>query len=145
MTEKKYKQRIIPEVTIPVEWKALRAAELRHVVFDYLVDHFNNMEVTNEHVHILIHIQKRAIRKTAFGEAMYGKKAAASLVLPILLQHAAYNNWGAPKPNDPDELLGYFNFKAKCKIDGKMETLRIAVRLYQDGKFYYNLEVNKKK
>lgn len=75
---------------------------------------------------------------------MYMKKAAASLILPDIIRHATYNNFGSRKEDDPPTIIGYLNFKCKCTIDGKNECLRLAVQFQKGGKFYYNVEVNKK-
>ena len=141
----KYKQNIIPSVVTPTEWSKMKASDLRKAVFNYMVDNFNGEDVKNESLQIIIRIRKKSLQKTAFGEAMYGKKAATVQILPKLLRYAEYNNWGDRKATDPATLIGYLNFKVKCYIDGTLENLRIAVRLYKDGKFYYNIEVNKRR
>ena len=74
---------------------------------------------------------------------MYIKKAAAVLILPQLIRHATYNNFGKRKISDPQNIVGYLNFKCKCIIDGKKECIRLAVRQQTDGSFFYNIEVNK--
>lgn len=55
-----------------------------------------------------------------------------------------YNNFGEAKITDSPNVIGYLNFKCKCVIDGKTECLRIAVQMQKGGKFYYDIEVNKK-
>lgn len=75
---------------------------------------------------------------------MYLYKAVAVKVLPEIIAYAEFSNYGAPKQTDPVELLGYFNFKAKVKVDGMLKHLRIATLFYEKtGKLFYNLEVNK--
>ncbi len=47
--------------------------------------------------------------------------------------------------NDGPNIIGYLNFKCKCMIDGKKENVRLAVQFQKGGKYYYNIEINKKK
>lgn len=53
-----------------------------------------------------------------------------------------YNNFGNPKEKDSPEIIGYLNFKGRCKIDSKTVNVRIAVQIQKQAKFYYNIEVN---
>ena len=76
------------------------------------------------------------------GEAMYNKKAEVIRVLPDIIKYALYNNFGNRKDSDPKEVLGFLNFKGMCIIDGKKETLRIAVQYRRESKYYYNVEIN---
>lgn len=140
----KYVQKYIPSVTTPSAWKALSASQLRKAVANCMMK-FRDLSVKNLDRNIDIVINKKAIGKTAYGEAIYGKKAAAAQVLPELLKYAKYNNWGERKAGDPEDLIGFMNFKAKCKIDGKIESVRLAVHFYKDGYFYYNIEISTKK
>ena len=66
-------------------------------------------------------------------------------MLPDLIKYAEYNNWGNPKATDGPNIIGYLNFKCKCMIDGKKENIRLAVQFQKGGKYYYNIEINKKK
>ena len=65
--------------------------------------------------------------------------------LERLIEVAEYNNLGRRKDTDKETVLGYLNFKAKVKIDTKVENVRISVLLKKNGKAYYNHEVNIKK
>lgn len=99
--------------------------------------------MVNRDTGLTIRITMASGRKTAYGEAMYSKKAEVVRILPDLIEHAIYNNFGQRKQGDNKDILGYLNFKAKCILDGKVEHLRIAVQFQKGGKFYYNVEVNK--
>lgn len=101
--------------------------------------------VTNLHIGIRIELKVSGGKKTINGEALYGKKVAIIKALPALLEHAQYNNFGSPKKGDPQGLIGYYNFKAYVIIDKKKECVRLAVRAFKNGTFYYSVEVNKKK
>ena len=76
------------------------------------------------------------------GEAMYQSKAEIIRILPELVKYALYNNFGHSKETDSPEVIGYLNFKGRCKIDGKTENVRIVVQFQKQAKFYYNIEVN---
>jgi len=64
--------------------------------------------------------------------------------LPKIIEIAKYNNFGNRKSTDSKEIIGYFNFKSKFYLDGNLEHVRLTIRLQKDGKYYYNLEINKK-
>ena len=145
MKAKKYKQAVIPNAETPEEWKGLKLQQLRTIIFKRIRSEYSGMVVTNLDTRLPIIISVTSARKTAFGEAIYYKKAASVLVLPDIIKYAKYNNWGAPKPTDGPNIIGYLNFKCKCNIDGKHENVRLAVQFQKGGKYYYNIEINKKK
>jgi hypothetical protein len=74
---------------------------------------------------------------------MYSKKAAVAMCLPELLKYSEYNNFGNRKESDSETVIGYLNFKGKCFIDGKKETVHLVVQFHKGGKFHYSIEVNK--
>ena len=49
------------------------------------------------------------------------------------------------KETDNKSIIGYLNYKCFVIIDNKKECLRVAIKFQNDGKFYYNIEVNKEK
>ena len=73
---------------------------------------------------------------------MYLEKAETVKMILDLVRVAKYNNWGSPKITDKKYVVGYLNFKAKGKIDGKVFNFRIAIQLRKDGNLYYNHEIN---
>ena len=129
-------------INIESQWEDLTISQLRKTVQQYFKENLKGVTVVNDETRIPISITVSSAKKTAFGEAMYHKKAEVIRVLPLLLKSAHYNNFGQRKPLDSPEILGYLNFKNKCYIDGKLEHVRIAVRFQKGGKFYYNVEVN---
>jgi hypothetical protein len=141
---KKYKQEIIPSVSIPKEWKTKTIAELREITFKKLKE-LSGKTVVNKHLKIKIEISVSGLKKTTHGSAMYSKKAALVFCLIDLLRNAEYNNWGDRKDKDAAVIIGYLNFKAKCFIDNKPENIHLVVQVQNTGKFHYTLEVNKKK
>lgn len=83
-------------------------------------------------------------RKTSHGGAMYHKKAESIRALPEIIKIAKYNNFGQRKTTDSEAVIGYFNFKSKFYLDGELKHIRLTIQLQKDGKFHYNIEVNKK-
>ena len=139
--EKNMKQfEFVPE--IQSELGNLTKMELRRYVLDYYKNNLKGKEIINDDTGITIHFSMTAGRKTAMGEAMYQKKAEMVRVLPELVKYALYNNFGKRKPDESEDIIGYLNFKVRCKLDGKTENVRIAVQFQRSAKFYYNIEVN---
>lgn len=103
------------------------------------------MTIINIDTGLPITISVTSARKTAFGEAIYFKKVAATLMLPELIKYAEYNNWGNPKETDGPNIIGYLNFKCKCMIDGKKENVRLAVQFQKGGKYYSISKSTKRK
>lgn len=140
----KYIQKVIPEAKTPEEWNNLPASKLRLKLFDYLRKNYSGYTFINKDLNIPITVSVKSCRKTAYGEAMYIKKAASVLILKEIVQNAKYNNFGERKDNDSPSVIGYLNFKCKCVIDGQKECVRLSIQFQKGGKFYYNIEVNKK-
>jgi hypothetical protein len=145
MKNKRYKQAVIPKADLPNEWKGIKLHELKNIIFNHIRSSYSGMVIQNLDTGLPITISVTSARKTAYGEAIYFKKAAAILVLPEIIKHAQYNNWGSPKSTDGPNIIGYLNFKCKCLIDGSKENIRLAVQFQKGGKYYYNIEVNMKK
>ena len=145
MNNKRYKQTIIPKADLPEEWKGITLHQLKTLIFSHIKSNYSGMVIQNLDTRLPIIISVTSARKTAYGEAVYFKKAAAILVLPEIIKYAQYNNWGSPKATDGSNIIGYLNFKCKCLIDGKKENIRLAVQFQKGGKYYYNIEVNIKK
>ena len=141
---RKYRQIVIPSVDTPKEWGQIKLQQLRKIILDMIRKEYAGRIITNIDTKLPIRISVTSARKTALGEAIYFKKVAAVLILPDLIKYARYNNWGEAKQNDGPNILGYLNFKCKCLIDGRKECVRIAVQFQKGGKYYYNVEVNKK-
>ncbi|MDR3132698.1 MAG: hypothetical protein LBU42_01575 [Prevotellaceae bacterium] len=139
---KKYKQTIIPE-TSTKEWRGMSAFATRKKMFDYYSTHYSGTKkVRNQSLNILIAFDRIGAKKTSFGGHIYPKKACLVEVLDDLLRYAEYNNWGERKASDTSNVVGFFNFKAKVYIDGKMEYVHLVVILRNDASFHYSLEIN---
>lgn len=141
MSKSKKIFKVIPETTSI--YHGLKLSELRKVVLEYYNKNLKDREVFNEDLKITIRFSMSSGRKTVMGEAMYYKKAEIMKILPEIVQYALYNNYGERKETDNPSVIGYLNFKGKCKLDGKIENIRLAVQFQKTAKFYYNVEVNK--
>lgn len=138
----KYKQTVIPEASTK-EWITLTASEIRAKLNNEYRTRYIGKKVVNQSLGITVEFESTGARKTAHGSAVYSKKACLISVLDQLIRYAEYSNWGDRKPNDITRVIGYLNFKAKVKIDGKMKHVHLVVRVCNDGRFHYAIEVNK--
>jgi len=139
---KKYKQTIIPEVSTE-KWEISPAKELRNAVSDYYRARYQGKKrVVNQHLGIAIEFDRTSVKKTSYGGNIYPKKACLVEVLDTLIRYAKYSNWGERKVTDKPIVIGYLNFKAKVKINGILEHVRLAIRVTNNGKFHYSMEVN---
>jgi hypothetical protein len=139
----KYRQKVIPSAST-AEWRTLNIAMLHKKMYAEYRSRYDGKNVVNQHLGITIGFETGSAKKTALGSAAYSKKACLVSVLDQLLCYAEYNNWGDRKAKDPANVIGFFNFKAKVRIDGKLEHVHLVVRVRKDGKFHYAMEVNKK-
>lgn len=137
--ENKYRQTIIPSVEIK-EYKNLR----QYVKTEYTAN-VQGKTVRNRHTGLTIYFGSDGKAELSSGRAIYAKKAALVQCLPILMEVAEYNNFGTRKDKDEANILGYANFKAKVKINQKIEHVRITIRIKTNGKGYYCHEINIKK
>jgi hypothetical protein len=134
--DKKYKQTVIPSVKTGV------INNNRKAVFDYYKNNLQGKFAKNQQLGLKIYFTKMGKKEIAYGRAVHIKKTAILQCLPQLVEVAEYNNFGIRKPSDMSSIIGYLNFKAKVKIDGKIENIRLSVVFRKDGKVYYNHEVN---
>jgi hypothetical protein len=132
---KKYKQQTIPSISI------VEHNDLRKYVRDFYTKNIQGNTVVNKHLGLTIYFGSDG-KSELSGRAIYVKKAALVQCLLILMEQAEYNNFGQRKPQDAPSIFGYANFKAKVKIDGKIENVRISVIVKSNGKAYYNHEIN---
>jgi len=138
----KYKQTVIPEVSTQ-SWIGLTPFATRKKVFEYYRTHYvNGSRVINQHLGIAVGFDRIGLKKTSFGGSMYPKKACLVEVLDKLIRYAAYSNWGERKDSDNPHVIGYLNFKSAVRIDGKLEHVHLVIRVNNNGKFHYSMEVN---
>jgi hypothetical protein len=141
MQLKKYKQTIIPE-TFTKEWTKLTRPELREKLLNEYRNQYYGKKIVNQDLGITVEFEMEGARKTSYGSAAYSKKACLITVLGKLIRYAEFTNWGNPKTTDPSYVIGFLNFKAKVKIDGKLEHVHLVIRARNTGKFHYVMEVN---
>jgi hypothetical protein len=133
----KYKQTFIPCVKTGVIKNNPIAVK------EYYAANLQGKSVVNKHLGFRIYFTSWGKGKLSLG-SVHTKKVAVLQCLSKLLEVAEFNNFGNRKEKDSMAVLGYLNFKAKVKIDGKTENVRIAVIIKTDGKIYYSHEINKK-
>jgi len=133
---KKYKQLEIPSVNI------VKKDDLALFVKNYYKKNLQGTTVVNKHLNVKVSFTSLGQGKVAYGGRKTMKKAAIVQCLNKLIEVAQYNNFGIRKPNDPQSVLGYLNFKAKVRINGIIEHIRLTVLIKKNGKMYYNHEVN---
>lgn len=137
----KYVQKVIPSIST-LDYVKMSAGQLRDEAAKDYKKYCLGKTFINLHTNIPIQCKKAAAKKTAYGGAIYAKKVALIKKLPELLKHAAYNNFGSRKQEDDITMIGYYNFKAYAIIDKKKVSVRLAVRAFKNGTFYYNVEVS---
>jgi len=133
--QQKYKQTVIPSVSIEAY------TDLSAYIRNYYLEHLQGKTVINQHLQMPIFFGSVGKNELSYGRALYAKKASVVQCLETLMEMAEYNNFGERKPTDKPSVHGYFNFKAKVYIDGKLEHVRISV-LFKNNKAYYNHEIN---
>jgi len=141
MSRSKKNFKFVPETTSI--WNNIKISDLRNVVFDYFRNNLKGRKVVNDDLGITVWFSMENARKSAKGGSMYHKKAEIVKILPEIIKYALYNNFGERKDSDNPNVIGFFNFKGKCILDGETEHLRLAVQLQKTAKFYYNIEVNR--
>ena len=135
MKKNKYKQTIIPSVNIEAY------ENLSSYIRNYYSEHLQGKTIINQHLQIPVFFGTIGKNELSYGGAIYAKKAAIIQCLETLVEVAEYNNFGERKLTDKPSVHGYFNFKAKVFINGKLEHVRISV-LFKNNKAYYNHEIN---
>ena len=136
----KYKQEFIPEINL---FTAKTEQELKQAIKVFYKQNIQGQVITNKHTGIGIRFTSDGLGKMSEARRIGRVNAAAVQILMALLENAEYSNMGQRKSTDKENVLGYLNFKAKAKIEGKPYHFRIAVKLKTDMKAYYNHTVNR--
>lgn len=134
----KYKQKLIPLTSLFADDK-----KLSDQIKDYYKTNLQGKFVVNEDTGITIVFTSDGLGKAISNRRIGKYNAAAMKVINQMLKVAEYSNFGERKPTDKKDIIGYLNFKAKVKIDGQIMYFRIAVKLRNDMKAYYNHTVNR--
>ncbi|MCL2414997.1 MAG: hypothetical protein FWC94_07120 [Bacteroidales bacterium] len=139
---KPYKQTVIPEVSTE-NWKNMPIKAFHEKVSNYYRMHYQGKcRIINQHLGIAVEFDRSGANKTSHGGHLYAKKACLLEVLDKVIRYAEYSNWGERKITDSPTVIGYLNFKVKVKIDGKIEHVHLIIRVTNNGKFHYSMEVN---
>lgn len=132
----------VVEIIISEKIKSAKRSELPKLAKEYYIDYVSGKSIINAHKGFKISFTGQGQNKIAHGSALYAKKVATIKYLPEILENAVYSNFSHRKAKDPKELIGYLNFKGKCKIDGRIEYLRLACLFYSATKIFFNHEIN---
>lgn len=140
----KYKQNIIPAVD-DSQFAGMKLGELKKYVRAFFNENFRNKTVKNTHKGISIKMSMSGLKHLFNARRSGFVKIKAVMALDEMLKYAEYSNFKEPDANDTLDILGYFNFKCKVKVEENVQNFRIVVRLTKDGKFYYDHSVKVRK
>lgn len=135
----KKKQLVIPKTSTSC-FVGMTKKEIREWCRAYYSHEYIGEKVTNLDMGIEISFKRLGNKKTSYGAAMYPKKAAAIMVLDEMLKYAIHTNWGERKANDPENVIGYCNYKCKLLVDNNLCFFAINVQICKDGTFHYSLD-----
>lgn len=137
-----YKQTFIPSIITPAFFSKMTGKELRQWMLNFYKENLNGKSVKNKHLGFEIKFTGLGGRKTSMGGPVYKNKAVVLMKIKECLEYGKYTSFKPRKKNDPENLVGYFNFKALIKIDGESKCLRIATLCYErEGRLYYSLDL----
>lgn len=125
--------------------KGLKLGAVKKKCHAFFKENFNGKSVKNKHKAVTVSFNMRGINHLIYSRNPGYIKLKAVFVLRELVQNAVFCNFKNPDKNDSPDILGYLNFKSKAKIEGKIHTFRIVVRLTVKGKFYYDHAIRVKK
>ncbi len=136
------KQNVIPETNTSI-FDNMTNEQIRYWCKEYY-EKFIGTTVKNDCTGITIGFKRRGRKKTAFGSSISKRKAAVVKILDQVLKCAVSTNWGDRKNDDPEDVIGYLNFKCKILIDGKIFHFLLNVQLCNVDKnrycFHYSLD-----
>lgn len=124
--------------------KGLGPKQLRDFVSKYYQNNVQGKSVKNKDKGITIVFDKTGRNKTARSTF---NKIRTVVVMDIynVMSEAIYSNFNLPKPSHVRnyKAVGILNFKYKCKVDGKLLSVRLSVIQTKDLKFQYSLTFDK--
>jgi hypothetical protein len=139
----KYKQKKIDTLLLDNSFENLTISQFKEQTEKFYKENLTGKIIVNKHLKLPIKLVNTGLKKTIRGSNFYRYKAIALMHIDILIEFAEYSNFGLRKETDPEAVRGYFNFKSKVYIEGKLKHIRICVRWNVDGNMYYDLSVNK--
>ncbi len=127
-----------------IGWQGLTAKQTRIKVCDIYNDNYykKGVKVVNKQKGITILFEKTGRNKTAYGGNIYPKKAVLIQYLHTVLADMTFTSFSKKKITDDVSILGYLNFQYKIFIDGRKESVKVALRLKSNGSFHYSVDVN---
>ncbi len=114
----KYKQKVIPIVDDSL-FVEMPLGKLKNYISDYFNKEIRNQNVKNIHKGLTISITKSGLRHLLFARHIGFVKLKVVMALKEMLIYAVYCNFHEPDADDGKEIIGYFNFKCKVKVEGK--------------------------
>ncbi len=139
-----YKQKTIPVVD-DKQFAGMKLGKLKEYVKIYFNDNLRNMSVINQHKGISVKFSRKGFDHLIHARNVGYVKLKAVIVLKEMVENAVYLNFKDKDEDDTKDILGYFNFKSKVKVESKIQTFRIVIRLTKSGKFYYDHAVKVRK
>ena len=119
-------------------FKGLALGELKKQAKAHYLQHFAGRTVVNQDKGIRVTFSKPGLRHSLHARNAGYLKVKALFILDELMEVASFSNFKGPDADDSNLVFGYFNFEAKCQIEGNQQRIRLVVRLTRDGKFFYD-------
>ena len=124
---------------IDTEWKKLPKRALGKISEKYFDKYLKGKKVINIENNVEIILAKTGWRhtirtnKTTYNNIIIFKK------LKEVIERAQFINFGELKEKDVKSTIGFLNYKSEVLINNKEQhTVKISVRIDENGKFYYN-------
>jgi len=114
-------------------WSSM--GELRKKAMDYAERHFIGKKFSNEATGHEIQVPKSGIKHTIAGSSDALVRTVPAI--PSLIQKATLTASGPDKDGDPN-IRAVETYRAALQIDGKQHQAIMTVKLYRDGRRYYD-------
>jgi hypothetical protein len=138
-----YKQKIIPVVD-DVQFQGMRLGEVKLYVKQYFNLHLNGKSVINQSKGFSVKFQRNGLKHIIHARSGGFTKYKAILCMDEMVKYGEYTNF-KPETTTPSGIIGYLHLKSKVKIENKIHTFRIIVRMTKEGKFYYDHSIRIRK
>lgn len=116
-------------------------SQLKKAIKDYYGKYVKGTSVVNKQKLITVDFPADSVKHVIYARKPGYTKLKAVFIIKEMIKNAEYLNFKEPDEDDGQNILGYFNFKAKAKIEGNVHWFRIVIRLTNNGKFYYDHSV----
>lgn len=128
-----------------LQFNGMKLGQIKQYVKSYYNSNYKGRTVVNEHKQITVHLGREGLHHVLYARKLGYTKLKALVVIADMIKEAIYCNFKNADENDSNDILGYLNFKSEVIIEGSVYWFRIAVRLTNAGKFYYDHSVWVKK